>query len=123
MGYFWDKGCKVYYFRVKKNGKKMYNFNGPVEFVNSTAELHMVDDQPISASHDASQVDTDMHDTGHGDDQGSGIGVEYGNRSSIITMLQNMQVKQDELYKEDYHRRSALLRQLKRNDFVFFKST
>ncbi|CAI8603965.1 unnamed protein product [Vicia faba] len=87
MGYFWDEDHKVYYFRVKKNGKKIYNFDDTVEFFDSTAEPHVVDDQPIISPHGYLRVDTVIHDADRGDGQGSEIGVEYGNKSSIITML------------------------------------
>ncbi|CAI8589579.1 unnamed protein product [Vicia faba] len=103
MGYFWDENRKVYYFGGKKNGKKIYNFDDPTEFIDSTTEPHVVDGQPIGAP----QVDAVMHDVIHGDSQGSGIGVKYGNESSIITMLQNMQAKKDERYKEGFRRRDA----------------
>ncbi|CAI8605807.1 unnamed protein product [Vicia faba] len=103
MEYFWDEDCKVYYFRVKKNGKKIYNFNDLDEFIDSTAKTHVVDDQPIGAP----QVDAVIHDVFHGDGQGSGIGVEYGNESPIITMLHNTWTKKDERYEDDCRRRVA----------------
>lgn len=48
-----------------------------------------------------------MQDVDHEDGQGSINGVEYRKQSSIITMLQNIQVKIDERYEEDCRRRYA----------------
>lgn len=67
----------------------------------------MVDDQPIDASHGVLQGDTFMQDIDHEDGQGNIFSVGYGDPSSIMTMLQNMQVRQDERYEEDYRRRDA----------------
>lgn len=51
MGYFWDENHRVHYFYVSKNGKKIYNFDDPSEFVDAAAEPHVVNDQRIGASH------------------------------------------------------------------------
>lgn len=96
MGYFQDEDRRVYYLCVSKNGKKIYNFDDLVEFVDVAAEPHVVDDQPIGAYRGAPQDDVVMQDDDHEDGQGSRIGAKYGNQSSIIIMLQNMHVKQGE---------------------------
>lgn len=62
MGYFWDEDHRVYYFRVSKNGKKIYNFDDPTEFVDVAVEPHVVEDQPIGAPHGVPQGDTVMQD-------------------------------------------------------------
>lgn len=45
MGYFWNVNRRVYYFRMGKNGRKIYNFDDPVEFDDDATMKHMVDDQ------------------------------------------------------------------------------
>lgn len=67
----------------------------------------MVDDQPIGASHGVPQGDAFMQDVDHDDGQGNIFSVEYGDQSSIITMLQNMENRQDERYEEDCWRQDA----------------
>lgn len=49
MGYFWGENHRVYYFRMGKNGRKIYNFDDPVEFDDHVVNTHVVDDQPIGA--------------------------------------------------------------------------
>lgn len=78
MGYFWDEDCRVYYFCVSKNGKKIYNFDDPVEFIDVAAQPHVVNDQAISAPYGVPQYDVVMQDVDHEDGQGSITGVEYG---------------------------------------------
>lgn len=107
MGYFWDENHRVYYFRVGKSGRKMYNFDDPTEFVDATTEQHVVDDQPIGISHGVPQGDAFMQDVEHEDGQGNRFRVEYGDQASIMYMLQNMQLRQDERYEEDCRRRDA----------------
>ncbi|CAI8585310.1 unnamed protein product [Vicia faba] len=85
MEYFLDKDRHLYYFRVSKNGKKIYNFDDSAEFVDAATEPHMVDDQPINTPHGAPQIDADMQD----DEQGL------------------VKVRQDERYEGDYRRRDA----------------
>lgn len=63
-----------------------------------------------------------MQGVGHADGQDNKFSVGYGDSSSIITMLQNMLVRQDDHYEEDV-RGEMLLRQLKWRDFVSYKST
>lgn len=65
MGYFWDINCRTYYFRMGKNGTKIYNFDDPVEFGDAAAETHMVDDQRIGTSHDVLKGDDFMQDVTH----------------------------------------------------------
>ncbi|CAI8585311.1 unnamed protein product [Vicia faba] len=85
MGYFWDKDRHLYYFCVSKNGKKICNFDDPVEFVDVVTEPHMIDDQLIDTPHGAPQVDADVQD------------VEQG----------LVKVRRDERYEEDCRRRDA----------------
>lgn len=66
----------MYYFRVSKNGKEIYNFDDHVEFVDANAETHMVDDQPFGAPHGVPQGDAVMQDADHEDGKDSRIGVE-----------------------------------------------
>lgn len=112
----------MYYFCVSKNGKKIYNFDDPVEFVDVVVEPYLVDDQPIGAPHGVSQDDANMKDVDHEDGQGSRIDVEYGSWSSIITMLQTCRLRKMSAMRR-ISRGEMLLRQLKWNDFVSFKST
>lgn len=42
-GYFWDENYQVYYFRVSKNGNKIYNFDDHDESVD-VAKPYVVDD-------------------------------------------------------------------------------
>ena len=42
-----------------------------------------------------------MHDAPHGDDHGASFGTNYVDIVSIVTMLHDMQLKQDERYDEE----------------------
>lgn len=53
----------------------------------------MVDDQPIGTSNDVPQGDACIQDVTHEDDYGNSFGVGFGDPSSIMTMLQNMQLR------------------------------
>lgn len=77
----------MYYFHVRNNGNKIYNFDDPTKFVDAASEPHVFDDQPISAPHVVPKDDAVMQDADHEDGQGSIIGYEYGNQSSIIIIL------------------------------------
>lgn len=46
-----------------------------------------------------------MHDEPVGDNHGAGSGANSADIASIITMLQNMQVQQDEPYADECRRR------------------
>lgn len=75
MVYFWNENHRVYYFRVSKKGRKIYNFDDPAEFGDEAAETHMVDDQPIGASHGVPQGDMFMQDDDHEDGQGTDLAL------------------------------------------------
>lgn len=89
---------------MDKNGRKKYNFDNPAEFGYEPIETHMVDDQPISTSHDVPQGDSFMQDVTHLDSHGNSFATRFRDPSSIMTMLQNMQLRQDEHYEEYYRR-------------------
>lgn len=99
MGYFLDLNRQAYYFHICKNGRKIYNFDDPLEFSDDTTKAHTDNEQPIGASHDVLEGDVDMHDATHGD--------AHGNTSSIMTMLQNMMLRQVERYEEDCRMRDS----------------
>lgn len=67
----------------------------------------MVDDQPIGTSHDVSEGGNVMQDANHENAHGNNFGAGFGDLSSIMTMLQNMQLRLDECYEEDCRRRDA----------------
>lgn len=90
-----------------KNGRKIYNFDDPVEFGDDVTETHMDVDQTIGTSHDVPEGDAFMQDVTHGEAHCNTFGVGFGDPSSIMTMLQNMQSRQDEHYEEDCKRRYA----------------
>lgn len=48
-----------------------------------------------------------MHDSPHGDEHGAGFGIGSDNTSSIMNMLQNMQMRQVERYVEECKWREA----------------
>lgn len=90
-----------------KNDIKIYNFDDPAEFDDDASKTHVVNDQPIGISHDVSQGDAFMQDATHEDAHGNNFSAGFGDLSSIMTMLQNMQLRQDENYEEDCQRRDA----------------
>lgn len=89
------------------NGRKIYNFEDPAEFDVAAAEAHMDDEQPMGASLEVLEGDVVMQDAPYGDTHGNTFGTGFGDTSSIMTMLQNMQVRQYERYEEDCRRRDA----------------
>lgn len=107
MGYFWDISCRVYCFRMGKNGRKTYNFDDPALFGDDAAEADLDDEQPIGTSHGVSKGDVVFQDATHGDAHGNNFGVVFGDTSSITNMLQNTQLGKDERYEEDSRRRDA----------------
>lgn len=56
---------------------------------------------------DVPEKDVMMHDASLGDDHGAGFGTSSADNASIMTMLQDMQMRQDERYVEDCQRRDA----------------
>lgn len=90
-----------------KDGRKIYNYDGLAEFGDDATKTDMVDDKPVGTSHDALEGDAFMKDATHGYDHGNRFGVGFGDPSSSMTMLQNMQLRQDEHYEEDCRRRDA----------------
>lgn len=87
-----------------KNCRKIYNFDDPAEFGDDDTMKHMVDDQPIGTSHGIHEGGDFMQDVTHEDAPGNSFGVGFGNPSSIMTMLKNIQLRQDERYEEDCRR-------------------
>lgn len=67
----------------------------------------MDDEQPMGASHDVPDGDVVIQDAPCGDSHGNAFGTGFGDTSSIMTMLKNMQLRQDERYVEDCQRRDA----------------
>lgn len=61
----------------------------------------MDDEQPIHTSNHVSKGDVIMQDAPHANAHGNTFGTGFGDTSSIMTMLQNMQLWQDEWYVED----------------------
>lgn len=61
----------------------------------------MVDDQPIGTSHNGPQGDAFMQDDAHENTHGNNFSADFSDPPSIMTMLQNMQLRQDERYEED----------------------
>lgn len=92
---------------MDKNGRKMYNFDDLAEFGDVVAETHMVDDQPIGTSHDVLKGDDFMQDSTHEDAHDNRVGARFSDLSSIMTMQQNMQLRQDNNYEEDRRRRDS----------------
>lgn len=87
-----------------KNGRKIYNFDDHVEFGEDVVEARMDDEQPIVASHDVHKGDAVMKDVPHGDAHSNMFGTGFGDTSSFMTMLQNMQLRKDDRYMEDCRR-------------------
>lgn len=98
MNYFWDANHRVYYLCLSKHGRKVYHFDDPIECGDDAAEAHMDGEQPMGVHHDVTEGDVVMHDVPRGDDHGGGFGTNYANTTSIMTMLQDMQMRQDERY-------------------------
>lgn len=63
----------------------------------------------MGVPHDVPKVDAVMQDAPHVDAHGSNFGTGFGgvDMSSIMIMLYNMQLRQDERYVEDCQRRNA----------------
>lgn len=95
MGYFWDENHRVYYFRMGKNGRKIYNLDDPAEFGDDADETHVVDDQQISTSHDVPQGYAFIQNVTHEDAHGNNFSVGFGDSYSIMALLQNMQFMKD----------------------------
>lgn len=91
----------MYYLRLSKHDKNVYNFDDPIECDDDTPKVHMDDEQPMGVHHDVIEGDVAMHDASRGYDHGAGFGTNYADTTSIITMLQDMQMKQDERYAEE----------------------
>ena len=113
MGYFWDVNYRVYYFRTCKNDRKIYNFDDPAEFGDDDAKGHMDDEKPIGPSHGVHKGDVVMQDAPHVYAHGSNFGTCFTDTSSIMTMLQNMQFRQDKRYMEDCQRQAFKATQMK----------
>lgn len=58
-------------------------------------------DEPMGVYHDGTKGDVIMHDAPRGDDHGACFGTNYNDTAFIMTMLQDMQMKQDERYDEE----------------------
>lgn len=101
LGYFWDINRRAYYFCVAKNDKKIYNFDDPTEFGDDAAKAHMDDEEDMGVPHDLPEGDAVMQDAPHGDDHDTSFGTSFADTSFIMTMLQNIQLRQDERYVED----------------------
>lgn len=93
MGYFLNVHHPTYYFCISKNGRKIYNFDDPAKFGDDVIEAHMDDEQPIGAPRVVHRGDVVMQDVPHGDAHASSFGIGFGDTSSIMTMLQNMQLR------------------------------
>jgi hypothetical protein len=50
MNYFWDVNRQVYYLRLSKHGRKVCNFNNPIESDEDASEAHMNDEQTYGGS-------------------------------------------------------------------------
>lgn len=57
MSYFWDINHQAYYFRMGKNGKKIYNFDDSAQFGDDATEGHMDDEQLIGTSNHVPEGD------------------------------------------------------------------
>lgn len=101
MNYFWDTNRQVYYIRLSKHGMKVYTFDDHVKCGDDAAKACMDDEQPIRVQHDVTEGGVIMHDVPHGDDNGDGFGIGYVNIASIMSMLQKMQMRQDERYAKE----------------------
>lgn len=93
MNYFWDVIHQVYYLGLSKHGRKVYNFDDPIEYGDDAAEAHMDHEQPMEVHHDGTEGDAVMHDAPRGDDYGANFSIDYADTTSIMTMLQDMQMK------------------------------
>lgn len=83
----------MYYLRLSKHGRKVYNFDDPIEYGDNIIEAHMDDDKPIGVHHYITEGDVVMHDAPCGEDHGAGFGTNYDDTTSIMTMLQDMQMR------------------------------
>lgn len=80
---------RAYYFYAGKNGRKTYNFDDPAEFGDNAVEAHVDDEHHMGVPHDVPEGNAVTQDAPHEDNHGTGFGDTY----SIMTMLQNMQLK------------------------------
>jgi hypothetical protein len=55
----------------------------------------------MGVHHDVTEGDAVMHDAPRGDDHGACFGTNYVDTTSIMTMLQVIQMRQDERYVEE----------------------
>lgn len=44
MNYFWDVNRRVYYLHLSKHGRKVYNFDDPIEYDDDVVEALMNDE-------------------------------------------------------------------------------
>lgn len=109
MGYFWDINLRACHFHACKNSRKVYKFDDSAEFGDDAAEAHVDDEQHMRVPHDVPKGDGAFQDAPHVDAHRSNFGTGfYGvDTSSIMTMLQNMQLRHDERCVEDCQRRDA----------------
>ena len=68
----------------------------------------MEDEKNIRGRQNLHEEDVMMHDAPVGDNHGAGYSANYVDTASIITMLQNMQVQQDERYVDECRSESHL---------------
>lgn len=110
LGYVWNVQRMTYYLHASKNSKRIYYFDDPTAFEGEDEEekcVHMVDEKHIGDNQNPPEGDAMMHDASVGDDHATGYDANSADTTSIITMLQNMQVQQDESYTDECRRRIA----------------
>lgn len=87
MNYFWDVNLRVYYLRLSKHGRKVYNFDDPIECGDDADKSPMSDEQPMGVHHDVTKRYDVMHDVPSGDDHGACFGTNYVDIASVMSML------------------------------------
>lgn len=107
LGYFWDVQQMAYYFLAGKNAIRVYNFDDPADFKDEGEEegVHMEDEHHTGNKKNLNEEDAMMHDAPVGDYHGAGSGANFADNATIINMLQNMQVQQDQRYADECRRR------------------
>lgn len=103
LGYFLDVLHRAYYFLAGKNAKRIYNFDSLAAFEDEGEEegIHIEDGHHIGDHQNIHEEDAMMHDAPVEDHHGVGSGANSADIATIITMLQNMQVQQDECYADE----------------------
>lgn len=91
MNYFWDANLRMYYLRLSKHGRKVYNLDDLVECGDDVDEAHMKDEQPMGVHHDVLKGGATMQDAPQRGDRSIAFDTDFDDTSFIMTMLKNMQ--------------------------------